>query len=282
LALTFNASFAGSKNIYGWAQDNANANSGWQQIGSWTPTVSATPPSVLSVSPSSGSGNTQTFVFKYSDPNGFGYMHQVEQIVNSTVSYAGGCATTYVQPWNAIFLMNDAGSTWLGPVTPGSNATVQNSQCIVNAAQSSVSGSGNALTFNLALTFNPSFAGSKNIYGWAQDNANANSGWQQIGSWAVNSTGATSISHVLFMLQENHSFDNYFGKMGQYRASKGFTDSFDGLPSNVSLSDANGKAVSPYHLATVCTEDLAPGWDPTHLDVDGGKMENPQYQLPRA
>jgi PKD repeat protein len=84
---------------------------------------------------------------------------------------------------------------------------------------------------------------------------------------------ASSISHVLFMLQENHSFDNYFGRMGQYKANKGFTDSFDGVPLNVSLTDANGKAVSPYHLATVCTEDLAPGWDPVHLDVDGGKMD---------
>jgi len=84
---------------------------------------------------------------------------------------------------------------------------------------------------------------------------------------------SSNIAHVFFMLQENHSFDNYFGMMGQYRANKGFTDSFDGVPLNVRLQDANGKAVSPYHLQTVCTEDLAPGWDPLHLDVDGGKMD---------
>jgi phospholipase C len=28
-----------------------------------------------------------------------------------------------------------------------------------------------------------------------------------VGSWTVTSTSATAISHVLFMLQENHSFD---------------------------------------------------------------------------
>src|SRR5205085_2843330 len=69
------------------------------------------------------------------------------------------------------------------------------------------------------------------------------------------------------------SFDNYFGRMGQYRTDRGFTDSFDGVPLNVSFKDANGKTVQPYHLRTVCTEDLPPGWNPTHLSVDGGKMD---------
>src|SRR5215472_15141805 len=100
--------------------------------------------------------------------------------------------------------MNDSGSAWLGPVTRGTNGTVQNSQCTVNAGRSSVVLSGNNLTLNLALTFNSSFAGTKSLYGWAPDNVRASSGLQQMGSWTVTSSGSSaSINHVLFMLQES-------------------------------------------------------------------------------
>jgi phospholipase C len=43
-----------------------------------------------------------------------------------------------------------------------------------------------------------------------------------------------SVNHVVFMLQENRSFDHYFGKLGDYRARQGFgsaTD-IDGVPAN--------------------------------------------------
>src|SRR5215471_4242891 len=30
-----------------------------------------------------------------------------------------------------------------------------------------------------------------------------------------------SVNHIIFLLQENHSFDSYFGKLNDYRASQG-------------------------------------------------------------
>jgi hypothetical protein len=63
----------------------------------------------------------------------------------------------------------------------GQSGTLQNSQCAVNAASSSVSGSGNNLTVNLALSFQASFTGTKNIYMDAYDGPD--SGWQLKGSW---------------------------------------------------------------------------------------------------
>ena len=38
----------------------------------------------------------------------------------------------------------------------------------------------------------------------------------------------TSISHVIFMLQENHTFDNYFGMLNPYRKSNGWNTGGDG------------------------------------------------------
>jgi phospholipase C len=86
--------------------------------------------------------------------------------------------------------------------------------------------------------------------------------------------GITNIKHVFFMLQENRSADSYLGRFPVYQQNHGFTPSFDGLNLNVGLPDMSGQPVSPYHFQTVCHENLSPGWNESHYDVDGGKMDN--------
>ncbi len=81
--------------------------------------------------------------------------------------------------------MNDAGTNWLGPMTPGAAGTLQNSQCSVDVGNSSASGSGNSLTLNLAMTFTSSFAGTQSTWMKADDNGGQTSGWQIPGSWLV-------------------------------------------------------------------------------------------------
>ena len=61
---------------------------------------------------------------------------------------------------------------------------MQNSQCVLNAENSSATASGTTLTLNVALTFIPGFAGPKNIYMEAQ-NATLSSGWVNLGFWNV-------------------------------------------------------------------------------------------------
>lgn len=58
---------------------------------------------------------------------------------------------------------------------------------------------------------------------------------------------AQSINHVIFMLQENHTFDNYFGMLNPYRKANGWNigDDVDGL------ADVNGAS---YPLATIPNE----------------------------
>ena len=93
-------------------------------------------------------------------------------LANTTTSPANGCYMAYARASNQFYLVNDAGNGVLGPVTASTATTLQNSQCILNAAGSSASGSGQTLTVNTALTFKPAFAGSKNIYMQATDSAN--------------------------------------------------------------------------------------------------------------
>ena len=61
VTVTFQPAFSGAKNIYLYAVDVSGSNSGWQQRGAWTVTEPAGTPSAVSVTPSSGSGASQSF-----------------------------------------------------------------------------------------------------------------------------------------------------------------------------------------------------------------------------
>lgn len=75
--------------------------------------------------------------------------------------------------------------------------------------------------------------------------------------------GLEQIKHIIYFLQENHSFDNYFGQLGAYRVSKGLPNDIDGLPANAVQFDSLGAAVHPYHLPTVCIEPITAAWNPS-------------------
>jgi phospholipase C len=85
----------------------------------------------------------------------------------------------------------------------------------------------------------------------------------------------SSIHHIIFMAEENRSFDHYFGQLPAYWQANGYPQAaapFDGLPANASNPAYNGTiipgtaTVNAYHLATQCIEDLTPSWDEAHED----------------
>src|SRR5580658_3526117 len=119
------------------------------------------------------------------------------------------------------------------------------------------------------------------------------------GSGGSGSGGTTpslsSINHILFLSQENRSFDHYFGALRQYWAQNGYADqSFDGLPQFNPTSGASPLAgpapsipgcdptqpppadcafdpsnpVTSYHLQTECIENPSPAWNEGHVDWD--------------
>ena len=77
-----------------------------------------------------------------------------------------------------------------------------------------------------------------------------------------------SINHIVFMLQENRSFDSYFGQLPAYWQANGFpTQQFDGLPAGSSNPSFDGlSTVSAYHVQTECFADLSPSWNESHVD----------------
>jgi len=79
--------------------------------------------------------------------------------------------------------------------------------------------------------------------------------------------GMQSVQHVVIMLQENRSFDHYFGSLNEYRASQGLSQNVDGLPSGAENLGYDGVTmVQAFHLATQCTENLSSFWNESHVD----------------
>jgi GBS Bsp-like repeat-containing protein len=103
-------------------------------------------PSVVSVAPSSGSGTSRTFSLTYSDPNGWQDIAHAEFLINAGFSGANACYVSYDRAYNTLGLADDSGTYWLGFITPGSSASLENSRCRILGSGASTSGSGTNLT----------------------------------------------------------------------------------------------------------------------------------------
>lgn len=117
-----------------------------------------------------------------------------------------------------------------------------------------------------------------------------------------------SINHIVIFVQENRSFDSYFGAMRQYWANHGIADqSFDGLPQfNPTTGTAPLQGAVPsvpgcdptqpypasttcvpdssvlipsFHFTSTCQEEQSPFWNESHVDWD---YNDPTGQNPAA
>jgi phospholipase C len=87
-----------------------------------------------------------------------------------------------------------------------------------------------------------------------------------------------SIKHVIFMLQENHSFDNYFGMLNPYRKANSWNVGDDGVDYEVdgiddklgSISNVNdeGATFPLFKLTSTCIDDESSDWLASYGDVN--------------
>ena len=78
-----------------------------------------------------------------------------------------------------------------------------------------------------------------------------------------------NLNHIVFMLQENRSFDSYFGRLGAYRAAAGVGGSIDGLPANASNPSYDGTStVAAFKMQSACSENLSSSWNESHFAVN--------------
>jgi phospholipase C len=77
--------------------------------------------------------------------------------------------------------------------------------------------------------------------------------------------GLQNLKHIFIYMNENRSFDNIFGMLGQYRQSKGLAADVDGLDVNQVFTTVSGAKVKPFHMQTTCMEVTSPGWNESHF-----------------
>jgi len=74
-----------------------------------------------------------------------------------------------------------------------------------------------------------------------------------------------NINHIIYMLQENRSFDHYFGQINQYRQQQGLPADVDVTPVGASqLSFDKTTTFTAFHMNSMCVEDMSPYWNEGH------------------
>jgi phospholipase C len=224
----------------------------------------------------------------YTVPSGKAFLRLYCEITGATVasvarfddavlqrSPEGTLGYTYIStPW-----LNSVSPNWGAPAG-GTTRTVwgtgfQNGSTVTvggAAATNVVVNSANAITFFVP----PHAAGTANVLVTGPDmqpsNTLASAYTYQVG--AAPPAGWSAIHHIIYTLQENRSFDQYFGQMNTYRNNAGISGTtITPLPST-SFLDIAGNPVPPFHMQTECEENLQPSWNAQHIDYDGGKMDH--------
>ncbi len=87
-----------------------------------------------------------------------------------------------------------------------------------------------------------------------------------------------AINHVIFLMQENRSFDSYFGMLNPYRKANGLNvgdngqefdvDGLDGSMARIANPNDEGQNFLPFKLATSCTDDMSSAWLESYGDVN--------------
>ena len=147
------------------------------------------------MTPSSGSGASQTFALQYSDTAGAASLQQVWVYFNATLANpaSNACMLYYSAVTNQINLLGDNGSSWQA-ATLGAATTLQNSQCSVNVA---ADGRPERQHLDLdcgddvptGLRRDEEYLPARCRYIWN------NTGWQRLGHWSV---GPTRVHRVGF------------------------------------------------------------------------------------
>ncbi len=180
VTITFKPAFAGARSMYAIEYGLNGSNTGWVSFGTWTGSAAA-PPTLDSITPSSGTASTQTFQITGSSAAGYSDIVYLRLKIGDEVN---GVNLLFDRAAGKVALLNDAASSWGTWGNASTGGSVENSQAIVNFSSHGQALGGNSMTGTITVTFKPAFAGARTVNGIIYSNS-LNSGWVNKGTWTV-------------------------------------------------------------------------------------------------
>lgn len=181
------ASFAGRSAMPGDLEGNFRPAGAAFDIGCYEDTSANRAPTNLGLSPSPVAdkpGNLRVFTANYRDLDGAGDIARV--YLRATYSSAQGIHAQYIPSTNLLYLLNDAGTAYIGGFAPGSPNIIRTNRGHLDCAQTFVSQNGATLTVNWALIPNSPLAGQElTLSLFCSDRGNARDGWDNFGTWTI-------------------------------------------------------------------------------------------------
>lgn len=192
ITMSFSVAFTnytGPKTIFLCAGGSSGPSTGFIPAGTWN---SLPAPAVvgLSVTPNNGIGNVQRIASRFYAQNGSATIGMVTLLISSGLQQDHACSVSYAPGLNLLYLMDDGGIQ-KPPVAMGSNSSLANSQCIVDASTTKYALSGNIATLTVQVEFTAALSGSRNIYLAGASTISVGAFGSAVGSWTQ---GPSSVS----------------------------------------------------------------------------------------
>jgi phospholipase C len=129
----------------------------------------------------------------------------------------------------------------------------------------------------------PALSGCGSGSSGSANTASSGSSGNSSGSGSTSPTPATpgtvaAVNHVIFLMQENRTFDTYFGLLNPYRRTNGFNigddgktydvDGIDDKLTKISNTNDEGTTFGLFKFASACIDDMSSAWLESYGDVN--------------
>jgi hypothetical protein len=183
--IAFPESFAGPRKIWMYAVNTLGGRFPWTESGRLTVTGPNRTPRIASVVHQPISGNEGVLEVTVHEADGGGDIETLEVVINDRNERDDACVVELRPQDRALALRADFSRWEAGSFNLSSPRLLENSQCRLDGARSSMTMGPDGIQLRLALTLKPVMAGEQRIFVRATDLSGAQSQWFEAGPWVV-------------------------------------------------------------------------------------------------